>query len=61
MQSHEAIQEQIRRAMLARSLYAASLVSGAIAATWKAIAFAACVIAAAERSKDPDKLFTFEA
>jgi hypothetical protein len=61
MKDFEAVQEQIRQARIQRSVYLAGLLSGAVASTWHGLKFAAATIAAAERSKDPDKLLTFEA
>jgi hypothetical protein len=61
MHTYEAIQEQVRRARLERSIHVAEMISSAIVTTWKAIARAASGIAAAERAKNPDRLFTFEA
>jgi hypothetical protein len=61
MQSFEAIQHHIQRARIERAVVLAGLVSGAIIATWNAVKFVADHIVRAERAKDPDKAFTFEA
>ena len=61
MFEYQAIQEQINRARIERSVYLAQLISEGIVDLWNGVKFGADVLLSVARAKNPKGLFTFDA
>jgi hypothetical protein len=61
MRNHEAIQEQIQRAKLERTVYVAELTADVIVATWNGIKYAADILLSVARARTRSNVFTFDA
>ena len=61
MFEYQAIQEQINRARIERSVYLARLIADGIVDTWNGVKYAADVLLSVARAKNPKGLFTFDA
>jgi hypothetical protein len=61
MEKYEAIQEQIRKAHIQRSVYLAELLSEFLTDTWNGIKNVADIFFSVARAKNPKGIFTFDA